>query len=228
MSSHREAPEIAKDPVADSSDLYAFVTPQRPDTVTFIANYVPMQLPAGGPNFFEFGTDVLYEIHVDNNGDGQPEVSYQFRFETQLRNDNTFLYNTGPIESLDSPTFNRRQFYSVTRVANGKEQVLGRDIPCPPCNIGPLSTPNYTKLANAAVHSLSGGGQVFAGQRADGFYVDLGSIFDLGNLRPFEQLHEQFGLGVFKAPANGVNALNGLNVHAIAIYGHLDLRIDLL
>src|SRR5215510_4022695 len=105
MSSHREAPEISKDPVADSSDLYAFVSPQRPDTVTLIANYVPMQLPAAGTNFFEFGEDVRYEIHVDNNGDGDPDVSYQFRFETRLRNNDTFLYNTGPIESLDSDNF---------------------------------------------------------------------------------------------------------------------------
>jgi hypothetical protein len=217
MSSHREAPEISKDPVADSSDLYAFVTPQRPDTVTLIANYVPMQLPAGGPNFFEFGEDVLYEIHVDNDGDGRPDVSYQFRFETRLRNNDTFLYNTGPIESLDSGNFNRRQFYSVSRVADGKEQVLGRDIPCPPCNIGPLSTPNYAKLAYAAVRSLPGGGRVFAGQRADGFYVDLGAIFDLGNLRPFQQVHEQFGLNLFKSAATGVNALDGMNVHTIAL-----------
>src|SRR6266542_1959749 len=114
MSSHREAPEISKDPVADSTDLYAFVTPDHPDTVTIIANYVPFQLPAGGPNFFEFGDDVLYEIHIDNNGDGYPDVTYQFRFRTELRNNNTFLYNTGPIESIDSKNWNRRQFYSVT------------------------------------------------------------------------------------------------------------------
>ena len=71
MSSHREAPEISKDPVADSTDVYAFVSPDKPDTVTLIANYIPLQGPAGGPNFYEFGDDVLYEIHVDNNGDGQ-------------------------------------------------------------------------------------------------------------------------------------------------------------
>src|SRR5690242_11455089 len=115
MSSHREAPEIAKDPVADSTDLYAFVTPGKPDTVTLIANYLPMQLPASGPNFYEFGDDVSYEIHVDNNGDGRPDVTFQFRFETEIRNDRTFLYNTGPIESLDSANWNRRQFYTVTR-----------------------------------------------------------------------------------------------------------------
>ena len=71
MSSHREAPEISKDPVADSTDVYAFVSPDKPDTVTLIANYIPLQGPAGGPNFYEFGDDVLYEIHIDNNGDGR-------------------------------------------------------------------------------------------------------------------------------------------------------------
>ena len=82
MSSHREAPEISKDPVADSTDVYAFVSPDKPDTVTLIANYVPLQLPSGGPNFYEFGDDVLYEIHIDNNGDGHADISYQFRFNT--------------------------------------------------------------------------------------------------------------------------------------------------
>ena len=83
MSSHREAPEISKDPVADSTDVYAFVSPDKPDTVTLIANYIPLQAPAGGPNFYEFGDDVLYEIHVDNNGDGRADISFQFRFTTR-------------------------------------------------------------------------------------------------------------------------------------------------
>ena len=93
MSSHREAPEISKDPVADSTDLYAFVSPDNPNTVTLIANYVPLQQPAGGPNFYEFGDDVLYEILVDNDGDADMDVVYQFRFTTAVRNSDTFLYN---------------------------------------------------------------------------------------------------------------------------------------
>ena len=218
MSSHREAPEIAKDPVADSTDVYAFVSPDQPGTVTLIANYVPLQEPAGGPNFYEFGDDVRYEIHIDNNGDGQPDVTYRFDFQTRLRNPDTFLYNTGPILSLDSPNWNRRQFYSVSKVnAQGGMTPLGAGLACPPCNIGPLSTPDYPALAGAAVHGLAGGGKVFAGQRAEGFYVDLGSIFDLANLRPFQQLHNQFGMNVFTGPAPGVNATNHLNVHSIAI-----------
>src|ERR1700758_2733072 len=114
MSSHREAPEISKDPVADSTDVYAFVSPDSPGTVTLIANYIPLEGPAGGPNFYAFGDDVLYEIHVDNNGDAEPDVTYQFRFHTKLANPATFLYNTGPILSLNSANWNRKQFYSVT------------------------------------------------------------------------------------------------------------------
>jgi hypothetical protein len=217
MSSHREAPETSKDPVADSTDVYAFVSPDWPETVTLIANYVPLQGPAGGPNFYEFGDDVLYEIHINNSGDGQADISYQFRFQTQLQDPGSFLYNTGPIESLNSPNWNSRQFYSVTRLQNGMVSTLGAGLACPPCNIGPLSTPDYASLASAAVHQLPGGIQVYAGQRAEGFYVDLGSIFDLANLRPFEQLHAQYGLNVFSGPAPGVNATAALNVHSIAI-----------
>ncbi|GAB1640999.1 DUF4331 domain-containing protein [Krasilnikovia sp. MM14-A1259] len=217
MSSHREAPEISKDPVADSSDLYAFVSPDHPDTVTIIANYVPLQLPASGPNFFEFGDDVLYEIHVDSNGDGRPDLTYQFRFHTELRNNNTFLYNTGPIESLDSANWNRRQFYSVTKVdAHGKHEVLARKLQCPPCNVGPLSIPDYGKLADDAVHHLKSGEKVFAGQRADAFFVDLGAIFDLGTLRPFQDKH-LVGKKLFNYAGKAVNATDELNVHSIAV-----------
>ena len=81
MSSHREAPEISKDPVADGTDVYAFVSPNRPEYVTLIANFIPLQKPDGGPNFYEFGDDVLYEIHVNNRGDATRDVSFQFKFQ---------------------------------------------------------------------------------------------------------------------------------------------------
>lgn len=220
MSSHREAPEISKDPVADSTDLYAFVNPDKSNKVTLIANYIPLQAPDGGPNFYEFGDEVLYEIHVDNDGDATADLTYQFRFTSVLTNPNTFLYNTGPIESLDSPNWNRRQFYSVSVVdGRGNSKQLASNLPCPPCRIGPLSTHNYTQLAEAAVHDIGGGIRVFAGQRAEGFYVDLGAIFDLGDLRPFEQLHTTFGQNLpgLSKPANGVNATADVNVHSIAI-----------
>jgi hypothetical protein len=215
MSSHREAPEIATDPVADSTDVYAFVSPDRPHTVTLIANYIPLQGPAGGPNFYQFGDDVRYAIHIDTHGHGEANITYEFDFATDLADPDTFLYNTGPITSLNSANWNRKQRYAVTRVDSGGRHVLGRGLLCPPCNIGPLSTPNYeSALARPAIHTLSDGSRVFAGQRAEGFYVDLGSIFDLGNLRPFQNFNV-FAKGLGAAP--GVNATKLLNVHSIAI-----------
>jgi hypothetical protein len=217
MSSHREAPEISKDPVADSTDLYAFVSPDKPDTVTLIANYIPLQQPAGGPNFYEFGDDVLYEIHIDNNGDGRADISYQFTFHTTLTTPGSFLYNTGPIGSLSDPNWNSKQFYQVTVLEGFQARILGRNLACPPCNVGVLSTPDYeARLGHPAVHALPGGVEVFAGQRAEEFYVDLGSIFDLGNLRPLQEAN-LFGMAEGLTSAPGVNAANRLNVHSIAI-----------
>ena len=214
MSSHREAPEISKDPVADNTDVYAFVSPDKPDTVTLIANFIPLQLPYGGPNFYEFGEDVLYEIHVCNTGDGRPDITYQFRFNTNIRNPATFLYNTGPITSIDSRNWNRPQYCSVTRVTRGgTATVLTPSFRVPPVNVGPRSTPNYdATFTRAATIRLAGGRTVFAGQRAESFHVDLGSIFDLGTLRPFQAAHL-----IPSAAAVGVNGTQGLNVHTIAI-----------
>src|SRR5438094_6534617 len=118
-SSHREAPLISQDPMADNTDLYAFRSPDAPDTVTMIANYIPLEPPASGPNFPAFDDTVLYEIHVDNDGDSKEDLSYQFRFHTTTRNPDTFLYNTGPITSLDDPSWNRPQTYTVKLVAHG-------------------------------------------------------------------------------------------------------------
>ncbi len=214
MSSHREAPGIANDPVADNTDVYAFVSPVDPDSVVFIANFVPLEDPAGGPNFAEFGDDVLYEIHIDNDSDADSDIVYQFQFRTEYAIPDTFLYNVGPIESINSKNWNRRQFATVTRrTRNGWGTVLGRDLPCPPCNIGPLSTPDYVTLANQAIHQLPGRRLVFTGQRAEGFYVDLGAIFDLGDLRPFQNLH----VGSSMPASGGVNATKAKNVHSIVL-----------
>jgi hypothetical protein len=214
MSSHREAPEISKDPVADSTDLYAFRSPDRPGYVTIISNYIPLQNPAGGPNFFEFGDDVAYRINIDNNGDGVAEIVYEFRFSTEIRNDETFLYNTGVISSIGDATFNRPQHYDVTRTKGGQTTTIGTHLPCPPCNIGPRSTPDYPKLAHQAVRPLAtgDGSRVFAGQRLDGFYVDLGSVFDLLGLRPLNGAHL-----LPMAAMAGVDGLRAYNVHSIAI-----------
>src|SRR5207244_2916982 len=185
-------------------------------------NYMPCEEPAGGPNFFQFGDDVLYEIKIDNDGDARADVVYQFRFKTTITNPSTFLYNTGPITALDSPSWNLRQTYSVTRVLVGhndenddderERRVLGADLASPPVRIGPRSTPDYPALADAAIHPLPNGVKVFAGQRDEGFFVDVGSIFDLGALRPFANLH------LLPLPAmDGKDGTKGFNVHTIAL-----------
>ena len=180
-SSHREAPLLAQDPMADNTDVYAFVSPDAPDTVTLIANFIPFQKPDGGPNFYSFDPNVVYEIHIDNNGDAVEDITYQWRFTTEVRNTATFLYNTGPVTSLDDPDLNVRQFYRLTRVdgsrRTGTVTELSARLPVPPPNIGPRSTPNYGALGGG-IQSLPGNVTVFAGQRDEGFYVDLG-IFDL-------------------------------------------------
>lgn len=211
-SSHREAPLISGDPKADATDMYAFVSPDASTTATLIANYLPFEEPAGGPNFYQFDDNVLYEIKIDNNGDAKPDISYQFRFKTNVQNPNTFLYNTGPITSLTDPNFNIRQTYTVTKVEYGKnrgrdvETIVAQDVPTPPTNIGPKSTPNYSSLQAAAVKPLAGGGKVFAGQSDDPFFVELGGLFDLLTIR--------------NLPGNaggGVDGLKGYNVQSIAL-----------
>jgi Domain of unknown function (DUF4331) len=233
VSSHREAPEISKDPVADSTDVYAFMSPDAgaAGTVTLIANYIPLEAPDGGPNFYEFADDVLYAINIDNTGDGFPDISYRFRFTTVNNIPGSFLYNDGPIESLTPPSsmsnWNRQQTYTLSRVdmpwnrwRTEGEIVLGSGLLCPPCNIGPLSTPNYPALASAAVHSVGAGpfsATVFAGQRAEGFYVDLGAVFDLGDLRGFAGDHAGGPAAGLMNGMPGVNSTADVNVHTLAL-----------
>jgi Domain of unknown function (DUF4331) len=213
MSSHREAPEISKDPVADNTDVYAFISPDKPGYVTLIANFIPLQIPDSGPNFWEFGDDVTYKINISNAGKSEADIVYAFNFTTTIRNKNTFLYNTGPIKKITDTTWNRPQFYSITRKAGSSAAVtLGSKLTVPPVNVGWRSTFEYDDIAAQAIHTLPGNRKVFAGQRGDAFHVDLGSIFDLGALRPFESHHL-----IPSAAAMGINGLQGLNVHSIAL-----------
>jgi len=164
-SSHREAPSISKDPSADNTDVYAFVTPGKTDTVTMVANYIPDEEPSGGPNFYEWDPSVLYEIHIHNGNGTNDEITYQFRFKTKVVNPDTFLYNTGPISFQNGAyaNWNRPQTYTVTRVdEDGDAQVLQSNALVPPVNIGPRSTPFYDDLAKAAITNLPNGGKVFA------------------------------------------------------------------
>jgi hypothetical protein len=235
MSSHREAPQISKDPTADSTDLYAFVSPDKPSTVTLIANYIPLQAPDGGPNFYEFADDVRYAINIDNDGDGKVDIAYEFDFTTVNNIPESFLYNDGPIVPFTPPgtkgsAWNRQQTFKLTRVDHPKHgkprrSVLGRHLLVPPCNIGPLSTPHYaeTYLAqhgHSAVQSFKAGrhhGTVFAGQRAEGFYVDLGAVFDLGGLRGFENFHVGGPGAGLMSGMPGVNSSAAVNVHSLAL-----------
>ena len=211
-SSHREAPLISQDPVADNTDTYAFVSPDSPDTVTLVANWIPLELPAGGPNFSTFGDDVLYKINVDNDGDAVADVVYEWRFKTTIGNPNTFLYNTGPVESISDETLNVKQTYTLSQVVDGKRKVLLKDAPVAPANVGPRSMPNYEALAAEAAVEVPGGGKSFAGPRDDPFFVDLGSIFDLAGLRPLNSAH------AIKLPDEpGVDGLAGFNVHAVVL-----------
>ncbi len=205
-SSHREAPMISGDPKADATDVYAFVSPDKPDTATLIANYLPFQEPAGGPNFYQFGDDVLYEIKVDNDGDAVEDISYQYKFKTTVKNPNTFLYNTGPIKSLGDPNWNVSQTYTLTKVEDGKSTVLGDNIPTTPSNVGPKSTPNYGELQQEAIKKVGGGVTSFAGQSEDPFYADLGGIFDLLTIR------ELPGDG-----GGGIDGLKGYNLQSLAL-----------
>jgi Domain of unknown function (DUF4331) len=227
-SSHREAPFIAADPTADNTDVYAFRSPDRQSSVTLIANYLPFQEPAGGPNFFPFADDVLYAIHVDNDGDAREDVAIEFRFKTKTRNPNTFLYNTGQLTSIDDADWNRPQTYSVWVVRydhKGKQvrTLLGQDLPTPPDRVGERTVPQYQAVAQMAVKSVSGNEafgtsasddsvKVFAGQRDDPFFVDTGSIFDLAGLRPFNTFH------LLPLPTEkGVDGVSGFNVSSIAL-----------
>jgi hypothetical protein len=209
-SSHREAPVISDDPAADNTDVYAFVSPDRPDTVTIIADYIPFEDPAGGPNYNRFDPTVLYELNVDNDGDAVEDVTYQFRFRTSVSNPNTFLYNTGQVTSPTDPDLNVKQTYSVTRVTSSGSTVLGSNLPVPPANIGPRSNPTYDPFAG--VVDLGSNRKVFAGPRDDPFFVDLGSIFDLGGLRPFNTAHL-----IPLATEAGKDGVKNYNTHAIAI-----------
>ncbi len=212
-SSHREAPLSREDPVADATDFYSFVSPDDPTKVTFIANYLPFEEAQGGPNFFDFGDDVNYQISIDNNGDAVDDITYEFRFTKQIQNGDTFLYNNGPISSVTDENYNIRQTYSVTEVRGGERRELANGLSTPPEKVGPRTDVNYNATAQSTVYQIDGGGtRVFAGQRDDSFFVDLGSIFDLGGLRPFNRAHL-----IKRATARGIDAVAKKNVHSIAI-----------
>lgn len=214
-SSHAEAPLISMDRFADNTDTYAFrsVEPGREGFVTLIANYIPLQEPGGGPQYFRWDDTVLYEIKIDNTGDGLEDIKYQFQFSTQTLNGETILGQStvnenGVIASLNDPDYNMPQTYTVRRVdsSTGRNgRVIAAGLRTPPANIGPRTTPNYeANLGQPAVYPLPNGGKVFAGNRDEYFYIDVGGVFDTLNLRSI-------------GASGGVDTTQGYNVSTIAI-----------
>jgi hypothetical protein len=222
-SSHREAPLISSDPEADNTDTYFFLDPVEGGRVVMIGNWVPLEEPAGGPNFWHFGENVRYEFNVDWDGDAIEDVVYRFTFTRNVRDPGTFLQNTGPVASPTDPNLNVYYTYRVEKIIgpspnqpSSARTVLGQDLLEAPNNVGPKSFPGdpagtgYGKGSNIAttVYTVDQDTKVFAGPRADGFYVDLGMVFDLINFRP----------GTL--PGNvggGKNDVAGFNTHTIAV-----------
>ena len=206
-SSHREAPLIANDPLADNTDVYAFRSPDNPNTITLIACFIPFELPHGGPNYYTFGENIRYEIHVDNNtATAGDDVTYRFTF-TRVNEDPTTFFN------IRLGQENLKTTYRLERSTDGAAtfQTIVANGVVPPNNIGPrsiesgvgLGAPDYASLMTDAITNASTGETVFCGPVDDPFYVDLGGVFDLGNLP------RQNG-----APRDG---LGQRNVHALVI-----------
>ncbi|MBC7476485.1 MAG: DUF4331 domain-containing protein [Pseudorhodobacter sp.] len=214
-SSHREAPAIAGMPRVDGTDLYMFRSyePGREDYVTFIANYIPLQDPYGGPNFYTLDNDAAYDIRIDNDGDAKPDLTYRFRFSTNLANGGKGislpigtetvpipLRQAGPLDSnLVQPNLNERETYTLTvfdRDASTPRSATRIGAPNQPFikpidNIGTKTIPDYAAYADKRIFEVNlpgcaKPGRVFVGQRAEAFAVNLGGIFDLVNLVPIE------------------------------------------
>jgi hypothetical protein len=269
-SSHREAPLTSIDPTADDTDVYAFTAPEAQHSLTAVANWVPFEDPAGGPNFYKFDPKARYYINIDNNGDGRYDVRYRFEFKDHVRNPNSFLYAAPTVDSIDSKNLNVYQTYDVTRLVygdgengdrsadesrKGKHQKAHRkshrkshrrshgrgghhrkgkkhhrkgrshlrsqlrssreivkDAFVAPNNVGPKTIPNYNAVANQAITDLPDGGRVFAGQRDDPFFVDLGSTFDAVNID--KPGRDGIGLG---NQGHGKDDLAGYGVHSIVL-----------
>ncbi|MEP7214417.1 MAG: DUF4331 domain-containing protein [Acidobacteriota bacterium] len=214
-SSHAEAPMTSMDRYADNTDVYAFRSTEagRSGFVTIISNFIPFQDPSGGPQFYRFDDSVLYEIKIDNTGDGVPDITYQFQFTTQIVNPTTVLgqnavNENGVISNLSDLDYNMPQTYSVRRVdrqSGRRGQLVAAGLKMPPSNVGPRVTPNYeTNLGQPAIYNLPNGGRVFCGQRDEGFFIDVGAVFDGLAFRSI-------------AASGGVDTLRGLNVNTIAI-----------
>ena len=193
-SSHREAPMIAEDQYVDNTDVYAFISPSDPNKLAIVADYVPLLLPQSGPNFYRFAEDAYYDVNIDNDGDAKTDITYRWEFDTATKNGNTFLYNTGPVDSLASPNLNITQTYTLWKIMGSTRTKVMENVPVAPWNVGKRSFPSYEPVALQAVKTAPNGTTSFAGPRDEPFFVDL-HVFDL--------------LGVGGAPTtNGVNVMS--------------------
>jgi hypothetical protein len=205
-SSHREAPLVAADPQVDGTDLYAFVSPDRPNSVTIISNWIPLEEPAGGPNFYAFAPGVYYDVNIDNDGDAKKDITYRWVFENHYVTTDTFLYNTGVVNNLTDATLNFYQTYDLTRIIGSESTVLVNDARVAPSNVGETSMPNYGTLYNQAKVSCGTSCKSWAGQADDSFFLDL-RVFDLLYGLDFGEVSD--------------DTLDGFNVNAFAIQARI-------
>ena len=214
-SSHREAPLISQDPFADNTDTYAFISPTNPDNIVLVASWIPFEGPEGGPNYFEWGNGVAYDIQVDNNGDAIADFTYTLTSTVEVKIPTTFLYNVGPI-GTDGTNWNRQQRISVTETSvNGTKTLVDNKL-APPVNIGNKSTPDYAQLEKSFTYSATDDGdamKIYAGQTDDAFWVDL-QIFDLLTLRG-------------QAPPIGYSAGNNDPVDSVAGFNNHSLVLEI-
>jgi hypothetical protein len=216
-SSHREAPRIMLDPSADNTDVYAFTAPDAPDSLTVVANWIPLEEPAGGPYFGKLDPKARYYVKIDNTGDGVEDVAYRWKFKNKFRNPNSFLYAAPQVTSVNDPDINFVQKYDLYKdtYSNGhlkRERRIAHNVPVAPDNVGPKTIPNYEPVWLGAVSPLSGGGKTFVGPADDPFFVDLGAVFDGINIdkpgRPAIGLGNQGG---------GKDDISTYNTHSFAL-----------
>ncbi|CAN5768398.1 DUF4331 domain-containing protein [soil metagenome] len=201
-SSHREAPLTSADPQIDQTDVYAFRSPDRPDTVTMIGSWLPFQEPAGGPNFYQWAEDTNYDSNIDNDGDAVPDVKFRWRFTTHYRDPGSFIYNNGPVTSLRDENLLISQTYDLYRIVNSDSRKVLNDVPVVPSNVGRASMPGYNRNLFDAGVTRYGDARVWVGQSDDPFFLDL-RVFDLLYGGDFSEV--------------GDDTLAGFNVNTVAI-----------
>ena len=204
-SSHREAPKILADPTADNTDVYAFTAPDAPHSLTVVANWIPLEEPAGGPYFGKLDPRARYYVKIDNTGDGRADVAYRWKFKQKFLKPDSFLDQGNFVQSYDlyKETYKGKKEHSHKIASN---------VPVAPANAGPKTTPNYAATQAATIRGLSGGGKTFVGPSNDPFFVDLGAVFDGINIdkpgRPNIGLGNQGG---------GKDDVAGYNTHSFVL-----------